>query len=255
MKKFLILASVCFGITSSLAQIGVGSPDYEPFADATGSGGTSYGPGDNLAGQTSASYGAYSPGAQQWYERTNSGVAQPVIVSGDLSYPGLNSAGGGGSAQFIGNGNSALMNLSVAPGGIGNGSSISGISINADTVYFSFVLKLTDLTGLNSTGVSLTAVTQVQSENPDPSVPTAQGAIVMLRSAGGGYNVGIDGGGKGSTHATIQWDIRFLRRMTLFSWWVLMTLILRPARAMLADGFGLILIPPLLARAWHQALT
>ncbi len=203
-KMLLALTAVLLEIAPSFAQIAVGNPDYEPFANATSSGGTDYTPGANLAGQASAAYAVYS-GTQQWYERTASGVIEPTIVAGDQAYPSLNSAGGGGSARFGGNGSSALMNLSVASGGIGNGTSISGIAITANTVYFSFVLKLTDLTGMSASGVGLTAVTQVQSQNPDPSVPSAQGAVVMLRSTAGGFNVGIDGGGKGSTHAAIQW--------------------------------------------------
>ncbi len=141
-----LLALLCFGGTSSPAQTQTSALGYEPFSDAASSGGTRYAAGDNLAGQTSADYAVYDPGAQQWFRRTASGSTQPVIASGDLSYPGLNSSGGGRSARFDGNGDSALMNLLVGSGGVGNGSSINGIAVRADSVYFSFALKLADVT-------------------------------------------------------------------------------------------------------------
>ena len=126
-------------------------------------------------------------------------AVQPTIVSGDLTYAGLASAGGGRSAQFGGNGDSALMDLSFSSGGLTPGS--------YPTVYFSYTLKLTDLSVLDTNGVALTGFNQLQAHDHNYSVVPAVGGVVMLRGDGaGGFNLGIDGGGKGGTPATIAWD-------------------------------------------------
>ena len=130
LKKTLLLLTAL----SVVGMPALALPDYEPFADATGSGGTSYAVGSFLAGQINAA-------GQSWWELgPNYGLGmtpQPTIAAGDLIVPGLYSAGGGRSAAFGGNGDSARLNLSVGPGGI-----------TAGTVYFSFAMRLTDLTGL-----------------------------------------------------------------------------------------------------------
>jgi hypothetical protein len=202
-KMLVVLTSVSLGVSSASAQLAPGNPDYEPFADATGSGGSSYSSGANLDGQTSASYAAFSPTGQQWSQRTGpgSGGTQPTVASGSLSYPGLAPGAGGGSASFGPDGDSAMMNLSTGTGGIGNQAG-KNENIIADTVFFSFVMQLTDLTGLSATGVGLTALTQLQGGG---AVPGAQGAVVMVRSATGGFNLGIDVGGK-AVPGNVQWD-------------------------------------------------
>ncbi len=198
MKRLIILCASCLATLPALGQLAVGHPTYDPFADATSSGGTSYTAGDNLAGQTSAGYAVYSPGAQQWWLRTGpgSGGTQPTISSENLTYAGL-ANGGGGSALFGPNGDTALMNLETASGGI--------TPTIANTVYYSYSLKLTDLTGLSTTGVGITGGTQLQGLNGNN--PPSWADVVMIRSDGGtGFNIGLDGGGKGTTAATLAWD-------------------------------------------------
>lgn len=194
MKTFLLIASLTTACATAFAF-----PDYEPFSDATGAGGSSYGVGENLVGQTNASYAAFSGTAPSWYLRTGPGAGgtQPTIVSPGLSYSGL-ATSGGGAAGFGSNGNSALMNLSTSTGGI--------VPSASRTVYFSYLLRLTDITGLSAEGARITGVDQLQSDNNGPGLPQ-MGGIVMARNDGGtGFNLGIDGGGKGGTAATIQWD-------------------------------------------------
>src|SRR5882757_6038915 len=97
MKKLLIILTgyACMATVPALAQLAIGNPLYDPFSNATGSGGTSYSAGSSLAGQTSASYAAYNPLGQGWYDIGSGATPQPTITSGDLSVSGLASSGGG----------------------------------------------------------------------------------------------------------------------------------------------------------------
>src|SRR5215831_9945826 len=123
MKQLLLLTSLSLVSLSASAL-----SDYEPFADSTGFGGTSYSTGANLIGQVNAT-------AHTWFQAGPGGNPQPTIAAGDLTVPGLFSTGGGQSAAFGGNGTSARMNLSIGAGGFTTG-----------TVYYSFAVKLSDLT-------------------------------------------------------------------------------------------------------------
>ncbi len=203
-KWFLALACGSLAVSSAVAQLAPGNPTYDPFSDATAAGGTSYTAGDNLAGQTSASYAAYlnsiSGTGQQWWERPGPGAGgtQPTVASAALSFPGL-ATSGGGSASFGPDGNSALMNLTTGSGGV-----TPGVS---ETVYYSYVMQLTDLGGLSLSGVGLTGGTQVQGTAGNDPPALSWASVVMVRSDGaGGFNVGLDGGGKGATSATVAWD-------------------------------------------------
>ena len=167
MKKLVMLLTSCLVGAPVFAQVlTVGNPTYDPFADATGTPpGTGYVPGDNLAGQISASFAVYDNSIQstkpQWVRRTGPGSSgtQPTLVAGDLSYAGLYSAGGGRSAAFGPDGDSALMDLAIGSGGITPGSYA--------TVYWSYVLKLTDLTGLSTNGVGLLGATRSEQQPPE----------------------------------------------------------------------------------------
>jgi len=185
-KAVLLLAALSLAGASARAL-----PDYEPFADATSSGGTSYAVGSFLAGQTNAA-------GQRWWELgPNYGLGltpQPTIAAGDLTVPGLYSAGGGRSAAFGGNGDSARLNLSVGAGGIQSGS-----------VYFSFAMKLTDLTGLTAGGAYWAGFNNVQGINAGTATPGTIVTRVMTRSATGGYNIGVQEGSSG-TIGNAAWD-------------------------------------------------
>lgn len=164
----IIIIPICL-ITLSASAL----PDYEPFADSSGSGGTTYSTGQNLIGQTNAS-------GRTWFQAGPGGNPQPTIAAGDLSISGLYSTGGGQSAAFGGNGTSARINLSVGAGGI-----------TSDTVYFSFAMKLTDLTGLSSSGVFWAGFNNTQGSQT--TTPNTVVTRVETRSAGAGlFNIGLD---------------------------------------------------------------
>lgn len=181
MKKFLILAWACLAADSMFAM-----PDYEPFSDSTGSGGTSYSVGANLIGQVSAS-------GQSWYQAGPLSGPQPTIAAGDLTIAGLYSAGGGRSAKFGGGpGTSTRFNLSVGPGGFQSG-----------TVYFSFALKLTDITGLDSAGQFFAGFNTAQGSQA--TQPNTVGDRILARSVAGGYNIGIRQG-TGGAQGNLAWN-------------------------------------------------
>ena len=169
MKKLVWLTSFCLAPFSIFAL-----PDYEPFADSTGSGGTSYTTGANLIGQTGAS-------GRTWFQAGPGTAPQPTIAAGDLFVNGLASTGGNQSAGFGGgSGTSARLNLSVGAGGITSG-----------TVYYSFAMRLTDLTALNTAGVFWAGFNNTQGSQT--TTPNTVVTRLATRSAGAGlYNVGLD---------------------------------------------------------------
>lgn len=179
-KVILLLTPVCLFTASAFAL-----PDYEPFADATASGGTGYTTGSILTNQVNAQ-------GQAWYQAGPGTGPTPTIAAGDLSVPGLYSAGGGQSAAFGGNGTSARLNLSVGAGGITNG-----------TVYYSFATKLTDLTGLSTSGVFWAGFNNSQgAQNTTPNTVVTR---LVTRSAGAGlFNVGLDK--SSGTTSSFVWD-------------------------------------------------
>ncbi len=187
---YAVVVSNAVGSTlSSNAILTVQSPPpiaFEPFADATGSAGTAYSAGANLIGQTNAQ-------GLVWFQAgANTALtSQPVVQAGSLLVPGLvypqgNSirfGGGGGMAarfQFFTNN--------------------SGVSTGA--VYFSFALKLTNITGLSSAGVFWAGFNN--SGGSQTSLPTAVATRIYTRASGGGFNFGLS---KASSTATDwQWD-------------------------------------------------
>lgn len=200
MKIAALLISVCFAFQSAFAQ-SVGSPIYEPFSDSTGTGGTSYTPGDRLGGQSQTLAAGFVSGSsthttttsvQSWWSYTNvaSPTTWPTVVSGDLSYAGLASSGGGRSAQFGGSGASALMNLTAGSIGFLPGSG---------TLYYSFTLKLTDLGTLSIGSNFFAGFTKLVSYNNGTTTPVSVGAQLWVQSDGGtGYRLGVALGSNGS---------------------------------------------------------
>lgn len=204
MKKLTFLVLVIGVAVHSRAQLAVGNPEYDSFADATAAGGTSYTVGSHLSGQTSASYAHYLSTGTAWWEygpsisATPSVVAtnQPTIVAGDLSYPGLYSVGGGQSVSFGGNGDSALLNFTTTTAGL-----------TAGTAYFSFVFQLTDISNLDTNGTYFAALNNLQSHNSSFNTPAALATRVLVRRAGDGFNVGLqEGGANGSTGFNTAWS-------------------------------------------------
>jgi Immunoglobulin I-set domain len=214
MKKLIILLSSCLVGMPLFAQLSVGNPEYEPFSDATSTGGTSYTPGDYLAGQSRAPNPG--DGVQSWWEygplaqAGTNGVAshEPTVAAGDLSVSNLLSDGGGRSAAFGGNGDSALMNLTTSANGITSG-----------TVYFSFALKLVDITSLDTNGAYFAGFCNLQSHDHGIGTPSSVAGRVLVRSDGaGGFNIGLQEGGNNSPSGfNTAWDNRsFTTSDTIF---------------------------------------
>ena len=182
-KTFVLIAAGALFATAVYAL-----PDYDPFADATGSGGTSYTVGANLIGQKNAL-------GQTWYQAGPTATGTMTIskiVAGNLSYGGL-AASQGNSVNFGGLGESARLNLNS-----------DGSSITSGTLYYSFILQISSVSAANTgasgmlwTGFNNTAGSQTTT----PSVIATQ---VETKTVGSGFQVGLS---KASTvAANIAWD-------------------------------------------------
>jgi hypothetical protein len=159
---------------------------FEPFADATRNGGTSYAVGSGLIGQTNAQGSA-------WYQAgPNSALAsQPILQSSNLDLPGL-AFPAGNSVRFGGGGGMAAR-LQIFTNGPGT---------TSGTIYYSFLMKLTNITGLSSSGVFWAGFNN--SAGSQPTVPTVLATRVYTRAASGGFNLGLSKAS--STASDWQWD-------------------------------------------------
>src|SRR5438067_9948702 len=122
------------GLAAVLAPLSLFAlPNYDPFANATGSGGTAYGIGTWLSQNDSAvvGIGQKDATAGQWYHAGAVANNSPTIVSGNVTYPGL--AGSSGNSVLVGNNTTAdLATGRYAPPGIDLGSTTAGFR------YYSF---------------------------------------------------------------------------------------------------------------------
>src|ERR1035437_9286939 len=174
-RSLLLLAFAMFTVSAYAL------PDYEPFADATSAGGTAYAPGTLLGGQINAQ-------GLAWAE-VGTSVASPSITNnaGSLNVPGLAPALGN-SILFGGNGRSCRMAI--------------GSTITAGTLYFSFAVKITNITGLSTSGIFWAGVNT--SPGTQSSQPTVVGSKFYTRAVTGGFQFGFS---KNSTAATdVSWD-------------------------------------------------
>jgi hypothetical protein len=188
MKKRLAAVLVVAALNAAPAL-----PNFDPFADATGTpGGTSYAVGAPLAPNTSTNLGG---GANIWVGVNTNVVStnpQPVIVSGNLSYPGLPSSTG-----------NSVSNTPPASGT--GGSARVGLNLTAapTLVYYSFILKVTDLSAVPTTN-SANGIAGFSDALP-PQGTTLQriGGRLVVKAGTTGYFLGI---GKGSTLADYRYD-------------------------------------------------
>ncbi len=79
-------------------------PAFDPFADATSDGGTSFATGANLIGQTTAQ-------GLTWVAAGTGTAAQPTIQAGNLSISGLPSSTGNSLSLVPGTGPTARLPL------------------------------------------------------------------------------------------------------------------------------------------------
>jgi hypothetical protein len=175
MKTPLALSLVCM-VTASVYAL----PDYEPFADATASGGTSYTIGANLIGQTDAL-------GQSWFQAGPTNATQPKIVAGNLTYANLPPSQGN-SASFGGNGASARLNLSSP--------------VSSGTIYYSFLMNVSSLGTLPTTGVFWAGFNNTAGSQS--TTPSVVGTRLYARSVTG--SPGVFQLGTSQNSATITWD-------------------------------------------------
>ena len=161
MKALALAIPACICLAASA------TPLYEPF---------NYDPtvNTNLIGQT-------NPDGVTWAQAGASiGLTnQPYIVAGSLSYPGL-AAPMGNSVKF---GNTTGTN------GLAARFSLPSPVTNS-TIYFSFLMKLSDLTGLSSSGVFWAALNN--SAGSQTTIPSALVTRVISKASGAGYQMGLD---------------------------------------------------------------
>jgi len=165
----VLLSNAAGTVVSSNALLSVTNPPpiaFDPFAPAI----TTYAVGANLVGQTNAA-------GQRWTQAgPDSGLTnQPVIAANNLVWPGL-AASTGNSVRFGGNGTSARFNL--------------GSPFTSGTLWFSFLVRLADITGLSGSGVFWAAFNN--STGPQTGTPTSVATRVIARAATGGYQIGLD---------------------------------------------------------------
>jgi hypothetical protein len=174
--KSLLVSLVSFTSISVFAL-----PSYEPFADASGSGGTSYTPGANLAGQTNAQ-------GSGWYQ-AGAAVPTATIQAGSLSISGLGSSGG----------NSVLA---VPQANVASRFAI-GATINSGSLFYSFALKVPAIGATMGTGGGFIAGLNNTGAASQTGSPSVVGARVLIRSAAGGFNIGLSKAS--STGTDFQW--------------------------------------------------
>ena len=179
MKK-IFFAVFIGAIASSVSA----APLYEPF---------SYDPAvTNLIGQT-------SPDGITWAQAAPDAglVNQPTISAGSLSYPGL-SPSTGNSIKFGGTGASARYSFKTA--------------VNSGTIYYSFLLKVTDIANMSATGVFWAGFNNsVGSQLTTPSVVQARIVTKSATENGtNGFQIGLDKSSGGAVNFRFATNV-FLR--------------------------------------------
>jgi len=148
MKSLACLSALVFVTTSSLA-----APLYEPFNFAAGA---------TLIGQT-ASFDSVT-----WQQAgPNAGLTnQPMIVAGNLEYPGRPPSKGN-SVLLGGNGCSARFSFQNVH------------TIRRGSLYYSFLMQVTDLTGISTDGVFWVGFNNTQGSQT--AVVGSGGACLIIR--------------------------------------------------------------------------
>ncbi|HVM48324.1 MAG TPA: immunoglobulin domain-containing protein [Candidatus Acidoferrum sp.] len=156
-----------------LSPLAFALPSFDPFADATASGGTSYAVGSTLTNQFNpALYSA-------WYSRGgNFPGTTPLIVAGSLSYPGLPASTGNSASFAPASSTSACLDLSEPAGGQPN------------TVYASFLLKITDISVVPTTAANNAFVGFIDDPSHSGNQIQRLGTRVLAKKVGSGYVLG-----------------------------------------------------------------
>lgn len=178
-KKLLLFLSPLLFVHGALGAL----PFLDPFANATGSGGTGYLVGSSLAGQANAGNAWVSIGSN------NSTTVEPMVSAGNLGYPNIPSPTGNSVSFYSSAGRSARLNLNA--------------TVTNGRTYYSYLLKITDVSALSTSPANNTF--SCFSDDPAPQAATLQrgGARMVARKSGAGYQLGI---GKSTDPADYVFD-------------------------------------------------
>ncbi len=148
---------------------------FDSFADSTGSGGTAYTVGSYLFGQVNSQ-------DCRWYALTNTptppATGLPVIAGGSLIYPGLPTSSG--NCIFV----------PSAPGVMGR--LTLNFTATSGTVYYSFLLKVVDLSGVDTSGTQNNFLAAFGDTTGNQNATLLRGATrLYTRRSGAGFNLGV----------------------------------------------------------------
>ncbi len=183
MKKLLIPLALAVSVYHASASL----PFYDPFADATANGGTTYTAGSALAAQQNNA-------TNVWNEVNQSaGGAQPLIVSSNLPYAGL--------PQSLGN------CVSFVPSGA---TANQGVRLNfwqtnqSGPSYYSFILKITDISQVPSTNANNLFCGFSDGSGAQPGAAVARiGSRILTKATNSGFVLGI---GRNNTPSDYVFD-------------------------------------------------
>jgi hypothetical protein len=172
----VVVSNATGSLTSAPATLTVlfPMPYYEPF---------NYPAGSHLGGQTNANLLTWSD--------VGTSTAGPYVtnIAGGLSLGGL-PASAGNSTEFGGLGKSARFSFA------------SGNTVSSGTLYYSFLLKVLDTTGLSSSGIFFAGFNNTM--GTQTAQPSVVGTRLYIRSATGGFNLGV--AKNSSTSSDWVWD-------------------------------------------------
>ncbi len=158
-------------------------PFFDPFADASANGGSSYTIGSPLAGQTNAGNPWVSVGSN------NSTAIEPIIAAGNLNYSNLPSSTGNSVSFYSSSGRSARLDLKAA---VTNG-----------RAYYSYLLKISDLSAVAVTASNNTFSCFSDDPSSQPNLLARGGARIVTKKSGAGYLLGV---GKSSVATDYVYD-------------------------------------------------
>ena len=148
---------------------------FDPFADATVDGGTSYAVGGFLFKQVNSL-------GTTWFALTNTptppATGLPVVASGSLSYSGLPSSSGN------------CISIPASTGVMGR--LTLGFTVTSGTAFYSFLLKVTDLSGVDTSGTQNNFFAGFGDTIGNQNATLLRAATrIYTRKAGSGFNLGV----------------------------------------------------------------
>jgi hypothetical protein len=155
------------------SQLALAVPLFDPFADATASGGTSYAVGSTVTNQ-------FNPALfNAWYQRgVGFGSVTPLIASGSLSYPGLPASTGNSASFAPASSSSACLELNEPAGG------------QPAMVFCSYLLQITDITAVPTTAANNPFAAYGDDPSRIPNQIGRLGTRVLTKKVGSGYVLG-----------------------------------------------------------------